>query len=1012
MTEAVLQAAARARGLAGSSASMELLDRALRHQVHIHQFGAGLGERITKELATAEPQLVGKLTARLMRAQPQRGPWTTKRLARITAGLGEIVDNRYTKVYKNLREQLLGLSTNEAKFAVNGFKDVVPIRFEYDLPSPEMLRSIVLSQPFEGAVLSQWWQGAARDEKIHLDRAVRQGLVQGETTPQIVRRVTGRRGVLALSTNRAKSLIHTAVSHVSNSARHQTFVSNRKLVKQVKIVATLDGRTTPICRLRDNQVYNVDEGPRPPFHFNCRTTVIAVLKSWKELGIPLKDAPPGTRASMDGQVPADLNYRDWFKMQTSDFQKSVLGPHRFKVFEAGLDNVTKFANNAGRLYTLRQLYAKYPKFAAAARLIEPGQLPDKRSAMETFELELTKAGSIVTDRIPADATDYNDFLARLDESRKQIIAARAKAVAIDASISAEPMIAVMNALDDAAKKYRAIILRAHTAAELKEIAKANKISKWNWATKDELAILMSESEFSKLRDSAVAAINLRHAKKRSQDAVRRARKRQEAEAEVRTEVEAEVGADELTQARRAELDAIARNPELPIAERVAAYGQLTGNKKIRDIQALMKPDEFERIRENYIGQEPDVRDKVQKHKNTVEYYEKKIPETEAEIDELNKIAKVRRKEVKRLKAEIPAPPAVPTPELRDAFLKAKRDVSDAQTWLKTQRTQLKEMQKHYRDGQLGLADAERVLESIKKVKAGEMTFDLKANPPLNVITRWRKESARIIGGADADKPGLDLDNESRKARLDSGSDPDDWTYDPDAVDAMEEAGKWVSTALSPAATIEGKMLDVDVFLARKKEGSRRAFATQGTVHGGGMRAARSEIHLDLEEYTYRSTSTAIHEYGHTIEYDTVAGHKGSGASNRLRESRNQHIQDMSNDFMNYRAGPDAEYKTMREWGFDWYKASETQLANDDRFAAALDNAHVRTSGSPAYARSRAFYTGKRYAHGSTELVSMGLEAMWEDPLGFVTRDPEWANFIMGILDGGFKNKTLGDWEYE
>ena len=154
MTEAVLQAAARARGLAGSSASMELLDRALRHQVHIHQFGAGLGERITKELATAEPQLVGKLTARLMRAQPQRGPWTTKRLARITAGLGEIVDNRYTKVYKNLREQLLGLSTNEAKFAVNGFKDVVPIRFEYDLPSPEMLRSIVLSQPFEGAVLS------------------------------------------------------------------------------------------------------------------------------------------------------------------------------------------------------------------------------------------------------------------------------------------------------------------------------------------------------------------------------------------------------------------------------------------------------------------------------------------------------------------------------------------------------------------------------------------------------------------------------------------------------------------------------------------------------------------------------------------------------------------------------------------------------------------------------------------------------------------------------------------
>ena len=47
----------------------------------------------------------------------------------------------------------------------------------------------------------------------------------------------------------------------------------------------------------------------------------------------------------------------------------------------------------------------------------------------------------------------------------------------------------------------------------------------------------------------------------------------------------------------------------------------------------------------------------------------------------------------------------------------------------------------------------------------------------------------------------------------------------------------------------------------------------------------------------------------------------------------------------------------------------------------------------------AHYTGKRYAAGSGEVVSMGLQAMYNDPVGFARKDPEYFKFIASLLDG-------------
>jgi hypothetical protein len=47
---------------------------------------------------------------------------------------------------------------------------------------------------------------------------------------------------------------------------------------------------------------------------------------------------------------------------------------------------------------------------------------------------------------------------------------------------------------------------------------------------------------------------------------------------------------------------------------------------------------------------------------------------------------------------------------------------------------------------------------------------------------------------------------------------------------------------------------------------------------------------------------------------------------------------------------------------------------------------------PSYAR-------KYYSGGETEIVSMGVEQLMNDPHHFLTKDPEWFGFTVGIMRG-------------
>ena len=178
-----------------------------------------------------------------------------------------------------------------------------------------------------GEVVSKAFRGIATSQSERFGQVVRNGLLTGETTPDIAKRLIGNLqfgeeaktvGQLAaaggqatqVADNQILTLIRTSINQVANTASQQVYEANQDITQKYRYVATLDTRTSSICRALDGREFEYGKGPMPPQHFNCRSTTVPVI-NYKELGF--NPPPPARRASMDGQVPADTTYGKWLK---------------------------------------------------------------------------------------------------------------------------------------------------------------------------------------------------------------------------------------------------------------------------------------------------------------------------------------------------------------------------------------------------------------------------------------------------------------------------------------------------------------------------------------------------------------------------------------------------------------------------------------------------------------------------------------------------------------------------
>ena len=228
-----------------------------------------------------------------------------------------------------------------------------------------------------GAVVEKAFRGIAEDQAERFSQVVRQGLLTGEPTPAIAKRLIGSLQygeeaktvrqlvaaggeLTAVADNQVMALVRTSINQVANAASQQVYEANQDITKKYRYVATLDTRTSAICRALDGREFEYGKGPMPPQHFNCRSTTVPIIDP--DILPPFTTAK---RASKDGPVPVNMSYGEWLAKQPRAVQTEALGANKVAYFNklaakhGPRDAIAKLVRDDGSELTLDQLRKRY-----------------------------------------------------------------------------------------------------------------------------------------------------------------------------------------------------------------------------------------------------------------------------------------------------------------------------------------------------------------------------------------------------------------------------------------------------------------------------------------------------------------------------------------------------------------------------------------------------------------------------------------------------------------------------
>lgn len=353
------------------SANEQLFDIFTAHAIDLLRLEAHERKKVLAFLNELEGEIVAQL-AKVDPTGPARTRYQQERLEKLLEQVQETVRTAYRDINRYMVGELVDLADYEAAFVASSMNTVIGVEMATATFTNAQLRGIVNGVLIEGAPITEWWSRQAGDTYQRFVDTMRQGIALGETNADLVRRVRGGtkagepvKGFMDISRRNAETLVISSVNSVANSTREETYNDNSDLIKGKVWRSTLDHRTTTLCKVRDKLQYTLDNKPighdipwlQGPgkIHFRCRSTSTPLLRTWRELGVDMDEVPEGTRSSMDGQVPAGMNYEEWLKAKPTAFQDQTLGAGKARLWRAGKINFHDLIDQTGRERSLAQL---------------------------------------------------------------------------------------------------------------------------------------------------------------------------------------------------------------------------------------------------------------------------------------------------------------------------------------------------------------------------------------------------------------------------------------------------------------------------------------------------------------------------------------------------------------------------------------------------------------------------------------------------------------------------------
>lgn len=304
---------------------MLTVDQTIKHQTNLERYKSS----VSKDLATRIEQLAKDVNAILATIDN-----TKASIRRALVEVNKLIDNTFDsieiEILEELRDWLL------AEIAWTAKHEEIEITEE----DSNAMIAVILAGVVRGNTLGQWLSGIRNNTKIQVRTNVINGVNDKLGLAQILKSVRGtvsrrfKDGVWNKTKNHLGSISNTAIQAYSNSAKVELW--EQAEAKKYIWLSVLDSRTSHICRGRSNNIYVVGEGPIPPAHPNCRSSIMLYTKG---MDIP-------------------QSYSEWLRKQPREDVEDILGKGKANLFLSNKITLDKFTTPAGRELSLKELKAK------------------------------------------------------------------------------------------------------------------------------------------------------------------------------------------------------------------------------------------------------------------------------------------------------------------------------------------------------------------------------------------------------------------------------------------------------------------------------------------------------------------------------------------------------------------------------------------------------------------------------------------------------------------------------
>lgn len=359
-----------------ASINDDITDDIIAFSAQLPRLEAGMRRKVRTRLRRLEKKLISELV-RIDPSDPARQSFKIKRLQSLLKVIQTEIAATYRSIKNETGRELIKIARLSGQATTQAVNNSVGVALATAGVTEELLEKIVFENVVEGAKSAEWWSRQAGALKFKFQREISEGIQLNETIGDMTRRIRGTRargfkdGIMSASYKDAESLVRTSVISTSNDSRLEALQANADILDGIRWVSTLDSSTTAICRGLDGLMWDLDYKPinhstvwpGSTAHWNCRSTQVPVVAAFKDLPKSKRDRiPQGTRASVDGQVPAKQTYDNWLKRKdrTNPGEvKRILGKRKYEIWKSEGLSVRDMVDQYNNPLTVAELEKAY-----------------------------------------------------------------------------------------------------------------------------------------------------------------------------------------------------------------------------------------------------------------------------------------------------------------------------------------------------------------------------------------------------------------------------------------------------------------------------------------------------------------------------------------------------------------------------------------------------------------------------------------------------------------------------